>query len=109
METKIKEIVERLEQLENSIAEMRQEISMVSKYLNLHVASDKTVDLLEQGRRNKEMQRKIFARVMQEMGIELQKPIGARKLQQLMIHQGINPEDNEFSRGIIAMREGKEN
>ncbi len=53
------------------------------------------------------MQRKIFARVMREMGIEPRKLIGARKLQQLMIDQGINPEDNEFSRGIIAMREGR--
>ncbi len=32
-------------------------------------------------------------------------PIGAKALRQMMIVEGINPEDGEFSRGIIEMRE----
>ncbi len=41
---------------------------------------------------------------MAAMGISGE-PIGAEQLQQLLIAEGINPEDNEFSRGIIEMRE----
>lgn len=41
---------------------------------------------------------------MAAMGISGQ-PIGAKALRQMMIAVGINPEDNEFSRGIIEMRE----
>jgi hypothetical protein len=32
-------------------------------------------------------------------------PVCARKLREILLREGINPEDNEFSRGIIAMRE----
>ncbi|MGH9840787.1 MAG: hypothetical protein ACREEM_18575 [Blastocatellia bacterium] len=41
---------------------------------------------------------------MKEMGI-CGEPIGAEKLQEMMIAEGVNPESNEFSRGIIEMRE----
>ncbi len=41
---------------------------------------------------------------MAAMGISGQ-PIGAKALRQMMIAEGINPEDSEFSRGIIEMRE----
>jgi hypothetical protein len=33
------------------------------------------------------------------------KPISAEKLREMAIREGINPEGNEFSQGIIAMRE----
>lgn len=39
-----------------------------------------------------------------EMGITA-KPIGAEKLQQMMLDAGVKRENNEFSRGIIEMRE----
>jgi len=39
-----------------------------------------------------------------EMGITGQ-PIGAEKLQEMMIADGVDPKSNEFSRGIIEMRE----
>jgi hypothetical protein len=31
-------------------------------------------------------------------------PVGAEKVQEMMAASGLKPEDNEFSRGIIAMR-----
>lgn len=40
----------------------------------------------------------------QQLGITA-KPIGAVKLQELMLQEGVRPEDNLLSRGIIAMRE----
>ena len=41
---------------------------------------------------------------MEELKIQ-GRPIGAKKLRGLLLQQGIKPDDNEFSRGIIAMRE----
>lgn len=32
-------------------------------------------------------------------------PVGAKKLRALLLQTGINPDANEFSRGILAMRE----
>lgn len=58
--------------------------------------------------REAEAQQAEFARgwdqAMATMGISGQ-PIGAKALRQMLIAEGINPEDNEFSRGIIEMRE----
>ncbi|HMV47766.1 MAG TPA: hypothetical protein PLD20_31605 [Blastocatellia bacterium] len=45
-----------------------------------------------------------WAMAMKEMGISGE-AIGAEELRARMIAEGINPEDNEFSRGIIEMRE----
>jgi len=42
--------------------------------------------------------------VLDRMGIRGQ-PIGALKLQELIIAEGVDPNSNEFSRGIIDMRE----
>jgi len=43
-------------------------------------------------------------KVMEDLGIRGE-PIGAKKLREMLIAHGIKPEDNEFSREIIAMRE----
>ncbi len=50
---------------------------------------------------------KKFERYLNRLGIRLPgKPIGAKKLRERILQRGlINPEDNEFSRGIIEMRE----
>ncbi len=41
---------------------------------------------------------------MKQLGIR-GKPIGAKKLREMALKEGLNPEDNQFSRGIIEMRE----
>jgi hypothetical protein len=41
---------------------------------------------------------------MEQLGVQGQ-PIGARQLREILVRRGINPDNNEFSRGIIAMRE----
>ena len=41
---------------------------------------------------------------LKQLGIRC-KPIGAKKLRELAIKEGLDPEDNQFSRGIIEMRE----
>jgi hypothetical protein len=45
-----------------------------------------------------------WKKFVKQLGIR-GKPIGAKKLRERMIEEGIDPEANEFSRGIIAMRE----
>lgn len=45
-----------------------------------------------------------FDEWFQQIGIVAQ-PIGADRLQTLMLQEGVRPEDNLLSRGIIAMRE----
>jgi hypothetical protein len=45
-----------------------------------------------------------WSKFMEELGIH-GKPMGAKKLRAMLLQVDINPDDNEFSRGIIAMRE----
>ena len=45
-----------------------------------------------------------WSKFMEELGIQGQ-PIGAKKLREMLLANGIKPADNEFSRDIIAMRE----
>jgi len=40
----------------------------------------------------------------EELGIQ-GKPIGAKKLNEMALQPGVNPDHNECSRGIVAMRE----
>lgn len=44
-----------------------------------------------------------FDEWFQQIGITAQ-PMGAEKLQALMLQEGVRPEDNLLSQGIIAMR-----
>jgi hypothetical protein len=41
---------------------------------------------------------------MKQLGIRV-KPIGGKKLQEMLLKRGFDPESNEFSQGIVAMRE----
>jgi hypothetical protein len=41
---------------------------------------------------------------LKQLGITC-KPIGAKKLREMAIREGLDPEGTEFSRGIIEMRE----
>jgi len=42
---------------------------------------------------------------LKALGLEGKKPIGAKKLRERMLQEGFDPESNEFSRGIVEMRE----
>jgi len=45
-----------------------------------------------------------WKKFMKQLGIK-GKPIGAKKLRERLLRRGFDPESNEFSQGIIAMRE----
>ena len=67
-------------------------------------AEEKRAERLERMRLQKEKLRPIVAEVFERMGIR-GKPIGTENVQKMIAACGIKPEDNEFSRGIIEMRE----
>lgn len=53
---------------------------------------------------DKETIRGIVDETFARMGIHAE-PVGAERLQQMMLEHGIKPEDNLFSRGLLEMRE----
>ena len=61
-------------------------------------------EILRQGRKDQPILAAGFKKFLKQLGIK-GKPIGAKKLQELLLARGFDPESNEFSQGIIAMRE----
>jgi hypothetical protein len=54
---------------------------------------------------DKEPLRRAFDELLTSMGIVHVRPVGALRLQEMMLAAGVKPEENLFSRGIIDMRE----
>ena len=53
-----------------------------------------------------EAELKKFHQALRKLGIRLPaKPISAQELYEMGLREGLNPEGNEFSRGILEMRE----
>jgi hypothetical protein len=67
-------------------------------------AAERGARLLREAALNQERIAAGWAAAMREMGISGE-PVGAEKLREMMIAEGVDPEDNQFSRGIIEMRE----
>ncbi|MBI1926354.1 hypothetical protein HYR99_19185 [Candidatus Poribacteria bacterium] len=100
MEALLKEILTKLKRLETDVAEIKTQIERFSEN-----EEPERISKLELTQREKQLIQKKFDEFFKKWGIDDIKPIGAKKLRELMIADGIKPEDNEFSRGIIAMRE----
>jgi len=61
-------------------------------------------ELLRVARKDRAVLAAGFKKFLKQLGIK-GKPIGAEKLQEMGIKEGLDPKDNQFSRGIIEMRE----
>ena len=61
-------------------------------------------EILRQGRKDQPILAAGFRKLLKQLGIK-DKPIGAKKLKERMLAEGFDPESNEFSRGIVEMRE----
>ena len=61
-------------------------------------------EILRVGRRDQAVLAAGFDKFLKQLGIRC-KPIGAKKLQEMMLKRGFDPTTNEFSQAIIAMRE----
>lgn len=93
-----------------TLEELEQRLSKVEQMITLwHPHGDESP--AERGARmlrNAELQQPYiaaaWAKMMEEMGISGE-PVSIEELHEMMIADGVNPEDNEFSRGIIEMRE----
>jgi len=63
-------------------------------------------ELLRLARQDQPVIEAEWDKFMKSLGIDpKKKPIGAKKLREMALREGINPEGNEFSRAIIEMRE----
>jgi DNA-binding transcriptional regulator LsrR (DeoR family) len=67
-------------------------------------AAERGAKLLREASLNQDRIAASWAAAMREMGISGE-PVGPEKLREMMLADGVNPEDNQFSRGIIEMRE----
>src|SRR5262249_53755456 len=61
-------------------------------------------EMLRQGKKDQPILAAGFKKFLKQLGIK-GKPIGAKERQEMLLKRGFNPESNEFSRGIIEMRE----
>ena len=104
--TFVKRLSQKLEHVEQEVVDIRQQLQRVTETTKIAdgTSDTKRMSLLERARQNKEKQRQAFAKLSEKMGIHGE-PIGAENVQKIIAACGIKPEDNEFSRGIIAMRE----
>ncbi len=102
MATTPKALEKRLERVEKEIIRLWE---VLEKPSHLETSAERGARMLREAKAN---QAGISARLSQafrEMGITGE-PIGAEELQKMIAAEGkINPKDNEFSRGIIEMRE----
>jgi hypothetical protein len=97
----IEELEKRLAAVEQELADLRQRLDQqaIAK-----TRAERGAELLRLARANQSIISAGVAKAFAEMGITA-KPIGAEKVQEMTRACGIKPEDNEISRGIIAMRE----
>jgi hypothetical protein len=61
-------------------------------------------EILRAGREDAAELAAAFTKILRQLGFK-GKPMGAKKLREQLIKRGFDPNSNEFSRGIIEMRE----
>ena len=104
----VKKFTRKLEHVEQEVADIQRQLRQFKKPVKTEVPpqtiEEKRAERLARVRLQKEKLRPIIAEVFKRMGIRGE-PIGAENVQKMIAACGIKPEDNEFSRGIIEMRE----
>ncbi|MGH9768448.1 MAG: hypothetical protein ACREAB_13535 [Blastocatellia bacterium] len=92
-----------LEDLEKRLTAVEQELAMW-RLANAETPAERGARLLREAGLNQDRIAAAWAAAMEEAGISGE-PISAEELQKMFVECGVNPENNEFSRGIIEMRE----
>ena len=109
----LENITQRLDRLEKTVAEMDQKLSSVVEEGTIDVpigpearAKMRGAEALRNNKRDAHLAKEALDRIFEKMGIppdfEL-RPL--KEVRKSMVESGIRPEDNEFSRAIIAERE----
>jgi len=95
-----------LEDLEKRVAAIEQELAMwrLADSANAETPAERGARLWEQSLLEQPQITAAWEKAMEEIGISGE-PISAEELQKMFADCGVNPENNEFSRGIIEMRE----
>jgi hypothetical protein len=101
MDLSLETLAERLAALEREVAELRR---LVTEQLAQKSLAELGASLLREAKASQPAISAAVAKAYAEMGITGE-PIGAEKLQEMMLACGVKPEENAFSREIIAMRE----
>ena len=101
MATTLEELARRMTRMEQELARLQQ---FVGQPLQTEMPAERGAQLLREAQRNQVTISAAIAQAFAEMGIT-SAPIGAEKVQEMMRACGVKPDANEFSEGIIAMRE----
>lgn len=94
----LKSLEQRLTGLEREMAELKAELTCSPN------TSSRGARLIQEAQAQRATVAAGWRKFMDDLGIH-DEPVGAKKLRELLLQQGINPEANAFSREIIAMRE----
>ena len=103
MTATIDKLLIKTERIEQELAEVRQELEKLCPTKSL-TPEERAAARLERVRSKNEKLTPLIDKVFEKMGITGE-PIGAEKLQEMLAAEGVKPEENSFSRGIIEMRE----
>ena len=97
-----------LEDLEKRLAALEQEVASLRQRLEGPPADETPLErgarLWREAKASKAALSALAEKVFAEMGITGEPP-GHERLMQMMLEAGVDPNDNAFSREIIAMRE----
>jgi hypothetical protein len=97
-----------LEELEQRLAALEQEVNRLRDWAKPpldETAAQQGARMLRESQAHRDVFVAGWDKFMEHLGLLGLQPVGPEKLQEMMLADGINPEDNSFSREIIAMRE----
>lgn len=100
----IETLAKRIDRLEATIQQMSDQLSLLTAQQKPPEKPKTGVEVIKEMAIDKRPLAKGFRKLMDRMGISGE-PIPAEELQERMARDGTRPEDNEFSRVIIAERE----
>ena len=106
-------IAQRLDRLEKMMTEINQKLSEIVEQMVPDVPKDRETaavlrgtEALKNDKRDAQIGTKVIEEILEKMGYPPDfKPRPLKEVRKSMVESGIRPEDNEFSRAIIAERE----
>ncbi len=103
MTTTIDKLLIKTERIEQELAEVKQALEELRPTKSL-TPEEQAAARLERVRSKNEKLTPLIDKAFEKMEITGE-PIGAEKVQEMLAAEGVKPEENSFSRGIIKMRE----
>lgn len=109
----LEDIAQRLDRLEKMITEVNQQLSWIVEEVVPDAPKDRETasalragEALKNNKRDAHIGTKVIEEILKKMGYPPDfKPRPLKEVRKSMVESGIRPEDNEFSRAIIAERE----